>query len=72
MSLDGFKIFLFLFYENIQWNKFIIIFFLNKGGRKAGEEQRERENLKQALCLVWASTSQPWDHDLNQNEESEA
>ena len=41
-----------------------------------GEGQRGRENLKQAPCPVqsptWGSFPALWDHDLSQNQESDA
>ena len=43
---------------------------------RAGERGRDRENPKQTPCsaqsLMWGSILQPWDHDLNQNQESDA
>ena len=41
-----------------------------------GQRERERENLNKALHSVqrptWGSISQPWDHDLGQNQELDA
>ena len=43
---------------------------------KERERERERKNLKQAPCSVQSPMlgfiPQPWDHDLSQNQASEA
>ena len=66
---------------------FIYLFLLlareiNKQGERMRERERETEteteteNLKQVPCSaqswVWGSIPQPWDHDLNRNQESDA
>ena len=49
--------------------------YLFEGGGYAGEEQRERENLKQSPCWVqspmWGLISPSWDHDPSWNQESQ-
>lgn len=53
---------------------FFLSFLRERKNKSQGREQRE--NPKQAPCWMqspaWDSVSQPWDHGLSQNEESEA
>ena len=53
----------------------LILEIEHEQGRARGRE-RKRENLKQALCSAQSpmrgSIPQPWDHDLSQNQESDA
>ena len=45
-------------------------------GERQREREGERENLKQAPCsaqsLTWGSIPRSWDHDLSQDQDSDA
>ena len=74
--------------KQVQWKGTEIFYFFNfiyffyferERGHEQGrgrERKRERENPKQAShsapTMMWSSISQPWDHDLSQNPESDA
>ena len=51
------------------WSGIVFFSFFKKRAWEEGE--KERGNLKQAPHLEWNPISQPRDHDLSQNQESD-